>query len=160
MKPVSGRMTPLAMAVLALVLLIACGDRQETKSPAPQVSGSDVKEEAQEAVETAGAFTQQKMDEYLQALDTQMNEWQQQIADLQARAEAKAGELSEESKEALDRQIATLQAKQQAAAEKFAELKSSSAEAWGELKEGMDSAMEDLSQAFNDAQAQLGESGY
>jgi uncharacterized lipoprotein YehR (DUF1307 family) len=47
-------MTLLAMAVLALVLLIACGDRQETQSPAPQVSGSDVKQEAQAQLGESG----------------------------------------------------------------------------------------------------------
>ncbi len=158
MKPVFGRMTLLSAAVLSMVFLLACGDQQEPESSAPQVSASEVKEEVKEAVEAAGAYTEQKKDEYLQALDTKMNEWQEQIADLRAQAEAKADELSQEGKEALDQQIETLQAKQQAAAEKFAEFKASGAEAWDELKAGMDSALDDLSQAFNDAQSQLSES--
>jgi F0F1-type ATP synthase membrane subunit b/b' len=62
--------------------------------------------------------------------------------------EAKAAELTGEAKEAMDKEIASLREKQEAAAAKMAELGAASGAAWEDLKAGMDEAMKDLSAAF------------
>lgn len=139
----------LLVVVGASIFLIACGEKQEP------VTASDVKEEIIEAVEATGIFTQQKKDAYLQKFESKINEWDQEITDLEAKLESKTTELTQEGKTELNERLETLRNKKEMAAQKLNELKTAISPAWEELKEGMDAALEDLNEAFKAARKEF-----
>ncbi len=69
-------------------------------------------------------------DEYLAKLKTQLDSWQGEVAEL----EAKASEATEDAKAELDEQIANLRVKFAEGENKFNELADATEEKWEELK--------------------------
>jgi len=144
-------------AFFGVVFLSACDSQEEAKQSESEVTSADVKKEAEEALQTAKAFTQQQKDEYMQQMQARIDKIEKEIQEVQAKAQSKATELKEDSKAKFDQSMAELRSKKQAAADKLAELKSSSDKAWNDIKIGMDSAMDELSQALDKARSHFEE---
>ncbi|MBI5117514.1 hypothetical protein HZA56_13645 [Candidatus Poribacteria bacterium] len=106
----------------------------------PQVTGADVEEKAQEALEAAKSYTLEQKEEYQKKAGAKLQEFDARIKELKAKAE----KTSAETKVKLDKQIEELQKKQKTAREKLEELKSSGEEAWAALKREMDTALADI----------------
>jgi DNA-binding transcriptional regulator YiaG len=84
------------------------------------------------------------MDAYKAEMSAQMDAFEASLKEM----EAEAAGLTGEAKEAMDKEIASLREKLEAAAAKMADLGTASGAAWEDLKAGMDEAMNDLSAAF------------
>ena len=61
---------PLSVAIGLLIFFaafftIACSDQDDSQTTGTDVTARDLKEEAKEAVEAAGAYTQQQKEEYM-----------------------------------------------------------------------------------------------
>ncbi|MCA9022525.1 MAG: hypothetical protein KDA74_20390, partial [Planctomycetaceae bacterium] len=69
------------------LFLVACANESSTPpvSGEKQVTGEDVKQKVEEAVETTKEFTKQKRDEYSQQMHEQLEKLDEKIAALETR---------------------------------------------------------------------------
>ncbi len=84
---------------------------------------------------------------YEEKLDTQLNEWDAEIALLKAKAE----NAKSDAKIDYYKTIETLEHKQDKAKTKFQELKTSGDEAWEAIKGGMEKTWVEVKAAYHDA---------
>ena len=89
---------------------------------------------------------------YEKKLQAQIDEWQADIAKL----EAKAGKASADTQIEYHRRVDELKKKKQAAQEKLDDVRQSSEDAWEDLKSGADMAVKSLGQAVKSAAARFG----
>ena len=143
------------MGLLAIMLLLAmgtlsgCGDNEQTQSKPAAVTKEDVKKEAKEAYDTTKAYTQEQMQAFREQTEARLAEYEQEIDQLQAKAENLGGD----AKAKAEQQLTALHQKRDEVSEKLKELSSSSGTAWEQLKSGIDAAMEDLGNAYKKAAA-------
>jgi vacuolar-type H+-ATPase subunit I/STV1 len=148
------------MGLLAIMLLLAmgtlsgCGDNEQTQSKPAAVTKEDVKKEAKEAYDTTKAYTQEQMQAFREQTEARLAEYEQEIDQLQAKAEKLEGD----AKAKAEQQLTELRQKRDAVSEKLKVLSSSSANAWEQIKSGIDAAMEDLGNAYKKAAAEFGKS--
>jgi len=138
------------LSFFMLGLLFGCGGQEEQQA----VTGEDVKEEAKEAVETAGAYAEAKKEEYQKKLDAQLEKYQQKIDALQAQGRV----MTQDAKDTLNEKLETLRDKKEALQQRADELESKSGKAWEDLKAGIDESMEDLNTALEKAASHFGSS--
>jgi DNA-binding transcriptional regulator GbsR (MarR family) len=148
------------MGLLAIMLLLAigtlsgCGDNEQTQSKPAAVTKEDVKNQAKEAYETTKAYTQEQMQAFREQAEARLAEYEQDIDQLQAKAEKLEGD----AKAKAEQQLTELRQKRDAVSEKLKELGTSSANAWEQIKSGIDAALEDLGNAYKKAAAEFGKS--
>ena len=145
--------------LLAIMLLVpwalsGCGEKDQTESKPAAVSKEDVKKEAKEAYDTTKAYTQEQMQAFREQTEIKLNEYKEEIDQLQANAEKMGGD----AKAKADEQLTALHQKREVVAEKLKELSSSSGNAWEQLKTGIDAALEDLGNAYKKAVAEFSKS--
>ena len=144
----------LAIMLLVPGVLPGCGEKDQTQSKPAAVSKEDVKKEAKEAYDTTKAYTQEQMQAFREQTEIKLNEYKEEIAKLQAKAEKMGGD----AKAKADEQLTALDQKREVLAEKLKELSSSSGNAWEQLKTGIDAALEDLGNAYKKAAAEFSKS--
>lgn len=88
---------------------------------------------------------------FIENLKHQLDEWDADLADL----EAKAANAKEELKSGYQHDLATLRAQRDEAMRKLDELRATTEDAWGDLKQGADMAWADLKSAFARARGKL-----
>jgi predicted ribosome quality control (RQC) complex YloA/Tae2 family protein len=133
-------------------LLVAIGCEQIRTDPASQkITSDDVRRDVGQADKTTAAFVEQTKEEYQQQLDARLKKLDAQIAALHE----KGRDLKDEAKANWERKLPELQAKQDSAHAKLAEVQKSSAEAWKDMKQGAQAAWDDLNNAFRDASRQF-----
>lgn len=86
-------------------------------------------------------------DAYLQKIEAQLKEWKSEIDKIKAKADKADADAKLEYYE----QIEELRTKQQAAQEKFTELKDAGEDAWEDLKAGVELAGVSLAEALKSA---------
>ncbi len=84
---------------------------------------------------------------YQKKMESQFKEWEIKINQLRARAEKVSAEVKIEYYE----QINTLRTKQEAARNKFQELKKAGGHAWQDLKAGVETAWKELKSSVDNA---------
>ncbi|MGJ3247157.1 MAG: hypothetical protein ACFE0I_13935 [Elainellaceae cyanobacterium] len=136
------------------MLVTACSNPEpprfnvnETPSETGQTSVEDVQAEAQEAVETAGAYTLEKRQDYQEKIESQLNEFERRIDELQAKAETAEADAQQK----LNDEIQSLKEERDAIARQLTDLKTASSDAWDELSSGIDRAMKDLQRSYERA---------
>jgi DNA-binding transcriptional regulator GbsR (MarR family) len=134
--------------------LSGCGDNEQTQSEPAAVTKEDVKNQAKEAYETTKAYTQEQMQAFREKAEARLAEYEQDIDQLQAKAEKLEGD----AKAKAEQQLTELRQKRDAVSEKLKELGTSSANAWEQIKSGIDAALEDLGNAYKKAAAEFGKS--
>ena len=144
----------LAIMVLVSAVLPGCGEKDQTQSKPAAVSKEDVKKEVKEAYNTTKAYTQEQMQAFREQTEIKLNEYKEEIAKLQAKAEKMGGD----AKAKADEELTALDQKREVLAEKLKELSSSSGNAWEQLKTGIDAALEDLGNAYKKAAAEFSKS--
>jgi len=148
------------MGLLAIMLLLAmgalsgCGDNEQTQSKPAAVTKEDVKKEAKEAYDTTKAYTQEQMQAFREQTEARLAEYEQEIDQLQAKAEKLEGDAKAKG----EQQLTALRQKRDAVSKKLKELSSSSGNAWEQIKSGIDAAMEDLGNAYKKAAAEFSKS--
>ena len=90
----------------------------------------------------------EKRDVYLKKLETKIDEWKAGIDKLAAKADQVTVNLKKE----YHKQVADLESKRSALAEKLAALKKDGQIAWKDIKTGVDLAWEAMNQAVKSAQ--------
>ena len=88
---------------------------------------------------------------YVEKLRAQLEEWEGEIAKLEARAR----QLSVDAKLELTRQIGSLRARRDALRAQIAQTQGSSADAWGELRKGLERAGAELRAALDNARSKF-----
>lgn len=88
-----------------------------------------------------------KRDEYLEKLKSKLDEWNQDLDHLEARA----SQVREDLKEKYHAEIALVREQRDAIKARSSELLHSSGEAWQELRSGIDAAWKDLGEAIKRA---------
>jgi chromosome segregation ATPase len=149
------------MRLIAVMLLVpwalsGCGDKDEDQpqSKSGTVSSEDVQKEAKDAYEATKAYTQEQMQTIRKQMESKLDEYGNEIDQLQAKAEKLEGD----AKAKAEQQLAALRQKQDAVGEKVKDLGSASGDAWEQVKSGVDAAMEDLGNAYKKAAAEFSDS--
>jgi hypothetical protein len=119
------------------------------------VTAEDVKNEAAEAMETAGNYTMEQKEAYMRKIDARLEELDREIGALGKRIQTGTDELKAEGRAKLEASMQTLRAQKEAALQQYEKLKTSSGAAWDELKTGMDAAMKKLDETFDKAKAEF-----
>jgi chromosome segregation ATPase len=88
---------------------------------------------------------------YLRRIAKKLEEWDDKIAELRARANEQEGGAETEWK----RQFNQLETKRKAFAEKLKVLQSAGEEAWDDLRKGADAAWEDIEAGWKDIESAL-----
>jgi hypothetical protein len=146
----------IAIGVLfVLTLPLSCGSQEETPKPKTKVTAEDVKNEAAEAMETAGNYTMEQKEAYMRKIDARLEELDREIGALGKRIQTGTDELKAEGRAKLEASMQTLRAQKEAALQQYEKLKTSSGAAWDELKTGMDAAMKKLDETFDKAKAEF-----
>jgi TolA-binding protein len=141
----------LTIMLLAVLAVPGCSEKEKSESMAATVSKQDVQKEVKEAYDTTKAYTQEQIQDFKKQTETQLDEYEKDIDQLQAKAQKLKGD----AKVKAEQQLAALRQKRDQVSEKIKELGSSSADAWQNIKSGIDAAMEDLGNAFKKAAAEF-----
>lgn len=126
----------LAIAIAACTLTFGCSNKNENTS-GPQDASF-------QRDSSAGS---QKIAEYRQSIQTQIDSWDRKLADWKTEAAAATAETKAEMQTWIDK----VEVKLRAAKERLAEAKNSTASSWESFKLKLDQAVEDLKQGFSDA---------
>ncbi|MGD9386406.1 MAG: hypothetical protein PVF28_07615 [Thioalkalispiraceae bacterium] len=92
-----------------------------------------------------------KRDEYVAKLKTKLDDWNEDIDKLEAKADNVKGDMKEKYAEEID----AVKKQREVVKEKANELINSSEEAWDELKTGIESAWQKLTEAIDRAHSKF-----
>lgn len=129
----------------------ACSNQNQLLQEPTKTSAEDVRREAKEAFETAANYTQEQKQKYRKEIQTQLDEFDNQLDELRPLAES----ARESAKISLNKQIEMLKQKREVAEQRLEKLTSSKDERWVKVKGGLDNAMADLQKSYEDAIAEL-----
>jgi cytochrome c556 len=139
--------------IIALAVLTACGNQEETAKSKSEVTAQDVKKQTAAAMETAEKYTQEQKDAYMQKMDARLKKLDRDIAALGNKIQAGSDKMTAEARAKLEASLQTLKAQKKGVIKQYEKLKASGGQSWDELKVGMDEAMKKLEEAFNKAKA-------
>lgn len=122
----------LSIIAISLLLWPACSTEQKTAS-----------QNEKRETETA----RQEREEFQGKVEAQLRDLDREIDALRA----KMGKPNKVRRKQVEKQMAELERKREAAQEEFEKLQNSSQEAWKDMKVGIDAAMEDLETAYKQA---------
>ena len=142
------------MLLLVFGVLSGCGEKEQAQSKPASVSKEDVKKEVGEAYDATKAYTQEQIQAFRKETESRLDEYKEEIDQLQAKAEKLGGD----AKAKAEQQLTALRQKRDDVSEKLKDLSSSGADAWEQLKSGIDAAMEDLGNAYKKAAAEFSKS--
>jgi uncharacterized protein YdeI (BOF family) len=135
---------PLIALLLGLAMLIGCGEKAEEAAKKVSDKTLQTTEAAKKTMESATAWTKDKMDAYVGEMKEQLGKYDTQFEDLSAKAE----KLGDDAKEKFKGQLVALTEKKEAIAKKMEELQGASGEAWVKAKQELDKLMAELSQFY------------
>jgi signal transduction protein with GAF and PtsI domain len=132
--------------IALLMLLIGFSVQAETK-----VSASEVKKETVEAVEAAGAYADERKEEFTKRMRANIDELDREMNDLKKETET----ASKEAKATANKRILEIQKKRDAMLEKYEALEKSSDKAWKKMKTGLEKAWGEVKSAYSEAKTEL-----
>jgi len=132
---------------IGVSLLSACGNQEPTQEIKSKTSAEDVKEEFQEAAETAEQYTEDTIAQYQKSLDAKLQALQKKHEEFEDRVEKSGKEANKEVSDAL----AELRSKKNELTTKINNLQSSSGKAWDEMGDGVEEALKDLDEGYDRA---------
>ena len=135
------------IAMLMCVSFYGGAIAADTGSPTKE----EVKKEALEAYKKAEAYAGVKKDEYIKKMQEGLVDLSEKIEKLKAKAKGAQGEAAIKMNKAL----AELKIKHEAAKKKLGELGKDTSSAWSALRSGFDKAMGELKKAYDDAAEKL-----
>lgn len=143
--------------VMGLALLLGCdrtpppSSTQPSATPATDegVSLTDVKEQAQEAVDTAAQYLRQARDEYRQDAERELERLGERVAEARRQLEQAA----EEARPEIAQRVNQLREKADEARRRFERLRESGGEAWERARQDLEAAVGELRNALDEAAA-------
>jgi hypothetical protein len=132
------------IAMLMCVSFYGVAIAADTGSPPTK---EEVKKEALEAYKKAEAYAGVKKDEYIKKMHEGIADLSEKIEKLKVKAKGAQGEAAIK----MNKAIAELKVKQEAAKKKLGELGKDTSSAWSAMKSGLDKAMGELKKAYDDA---------
>ena len=136
--------------LLTVVVISFCMALVQQRGAAEAKTGTsaqDVIKETKEVLEATKEFTLQQKGDFQKKIQAELDRMQQQIDHLRT----KADHAKTEAQVDLNKTIAELQRRKDAAGKELQELESASEKAWGNLKSGLNTAMEDLEKSYKRA---------
>ncbi len=115
----------------------ACSNQNELVQEQTETSAEDVRRETREAFETAATYTQEQKQKYREKIQTQLDEFDNQLDELRPLAESARSSAKIE----LNKQLEMLKQKREIAELRLEKLTSSQDEGWAKIKGGLDKAM-------------------
>jgi len=130
-----------ATVSLAALAMISCSGEE------PPMSGSQVKEKAQEAVSATTQYIEQEKQEFVKNTQESMRDLESNMNELKKDIQAAGGKGDAQ----LQPYLKSFDNKLNSAQARLAALKDTSSEAWQDMKQGMQDAVADLRQSYNQA---------
>lgn len=137
--------------VAFLMLLIGLTVQADTKGASPKVTVTDVKKETVEAVEAAGAYADEKKEEFTKRMKSNIDELDREMDDLKKETET----ASKEAKATANKRIVEIQKKRDELVKKYEAVEKSSDKAWKKMKTGLEKAWGEVKSAYSDAKTEL-----
>ena len=125
-----------------LIAVVACSDTEPAAEPKAPVSASEVQTKTEAALEAATAYSDQKKEEYQQAITRQLDAATKQIDAVRSQAE----QVGQETQAEWKKLMAKLQEQREVVDKKREQLEAASTDAWQETKAALDSAVKELEQ--------------
>lgn len=132
--------------VALLMLLIGLTVQAENK-----VTATEVKKETVEAVEAAGAYADEKKEEFTKRMKSNIDDLDREMNDLKKETET----ASKEAKATAEKRLVEIQKKRDALVKKYEALEKSSDKAWKKMKTGLEKAWGEVKSAYSDAKTEL-----
>jgi Skp family chaperone for outer membrane proteins len=124
-----------------LVALTAC--KRLDEAPLPKVGAGEAKQEPKAVVAGVAAAAKTERDDFVAAMDKELDELKAKIAELKAEATKASGK----TKAALEQQIAALDEEAKSAEKKLADVKSATVEKWKDMQAGTKETLDHLKQS-------------
>jgi len=125
-------------AVATLLCVVTLMARAQSTSNPP--TAGDVKRDAKQALNSAGAYTKEQLRELDKKADAQFRELSKKVDELRAKGQKQTGQ----AKADLDKTIADAQKKLDDLKPKLKELKTATTNAWNDVKTSFDKGIDDL----------------
>jgi hypothetical protein len=132
--------------VALLMLLVGLSVQANTK-----VTATEVKKETVEAVEAAGAYADEKKEEFTKRMKSNIDELDREMDDLKRETET----ASNEAKATANKRILEIQKKRDALVKKYEAVEKSSEKAWKKMKTGLEKAWGEVKSAYSEAKTEL-----
>jgi hypothetical protein len=132
--------------VALLMLLVGLSVQANTK-----VTATEVKKETVEAVEAAGAYADEKKEEFTKRMKSNIDELDREMDDLKKETET----ASNEAKATANKRILEIQKKRDALVKKYEAVEKSSEKAWKKMKTGLEKAWGEVKSAYSEAKTEL-----
>lgn len=145
---------PILAAAALAAALAACDDNEpDPVVPADEVTAGDVADETRDALETAGEFTTQSVDNFRASMRRQLAELDRDIERLENRASELTGQARVEAEQA----VAELSAMRDTFAQRLDNAQADTATAWRDLRGGLERGWDELSSATDRALDRFGQ---
>ena len=140
------------LLLTSVTVAVACDQNRQTSPSQPRSPGSSsgvekLKQDAKDAVTSSKAFLIQQKEQFEKKLGDKMTDFEKRLSELKSKS-VRAGD---RAKSEWNNTLTQLQEKKQVAADKFKQLKDSTADKWQALKSGAEAAFADVEKAFKDA---------
>jgi TolA-binding protein len=137
------------LAMMPLVGMLAMNgcDQRSVDPSKGKVTSEDVRRDAERAVETASAFSQQAKEDFKKSMQSQLSDLDSKVSELRE----KGRNLKDQAKTDWEKRMSELELKREAAATSLARVGESTADAWQDVKKGAQSAWAELDKAFQAA---------
>lgn len=140
-----------ALLMLLIGLTVQADDKAVSAKEPGKVTASEVKKETVEAVEAAGAYADEKKDEFTKRMKSNIDELDREMNELKKETET----ASKEAKATANKRILEIQKKRDAMVKKYEALEKSSDKAWKKMKTGLEKAWGEVKSAYSDAKTEL-----
>jgi hypothetical protein len=124
-----------------LLALTAC--KRLDEAPLPKVGSGEAKQEPKAVVAGVETAAKKERDEFVAAMDKDLDELKTKIADLKAAAAKASGK----AKVAMEQQITALDEEAKSAEKKLADIKSATVEKWKDMQAGTKETLDHLKQS-------------
>ncbi|MBN2008564.1 hypothetical protein JW960_04365 [candidate division KSB1 bacterium] len=139
----------LVLIIFIIFSFLNCSSNE--KQGNDNVSMKDIKNKAQDVVETTGEYTAQQMEQYQQELQAQIDSLSNDIQAMQMKTKY----TTEKTKIELNLEIASLDTNLTELKNRANQLQSASGQAWRDLKAGIDESIATLEQAIKTSKHDL-----
>lgn len=154
------RIFTLGMIVVAVGFATGCGDKEPVqtesgesadKTAAEAVTPEDVRRETSEAVGAAVTLADQTRVEYINRVQSEIDEFDHRLETLRKKSEA----FGVQARETWNDRIAQMAKKQEALQDRLKNVADSSGDAWRELAQGMARSRKEMTEAVQEAEAEF-----
>ncbi len=131
-----------AALLLASLVFTGCDKKEEPPKPKEGISKDQIKEQAGKLLDMTKDFFEEQKAKYFNDLQSKMQDFNQKLDELQARAEKATPEM----KSKLQNLVQQLQQKQEVAKKQLEESKGAVGQTWDDMKSKLDNTLKQMDQ--------------